>query len=382
MKKTQNYPLPGSRPHYHLLDGLRGVAAMMVLLYHLGEGFCTSPADLWLVNHGYLAVQLFFVLSGFVIGIAYDGRWGKMTLSEFVKRRVIRLQPMVVLGVVLGVISFFVQGSVTWGGEHVGIGRVLLAAAATMVMLPALPGSVIEIRGNAEMYPLDGPLWSLFFEYIGSFLYCCWIRKLSTRTLAILTVFWGLCVAGYAMGNVSGYYHLGVGWSFSGTIALGGLICLLFCFSAGLLMARLFVPGKIRVPGAFWICSVAIVVLLSMPYFDYAGQAWLNGLYETVCVLFVFPLIVWIGASGDTTDKLTTSLCDFSGRVSYPVYVLHYPSLYLFYAWVWNNGITWAHAWPVGLCIVAGNILLAYLALKVYDTPVRQWLASRFLHRP
>ena len=111
-----NDPLPHSKPHYHLIDGLRGVAAIMVVIYHLGEGFCTSPADLWLANHGYLAVQFFFILSGFVLGYSYDDRWTGMTSRVFLRRRIIRLQPMVAAGVVLGVAAYFMQGSVTWSG--------------------------------------------------------------------------------------------------------------------------------------------------------------------------------------------------------------------------------------------------------------------------
>lgn len=63
-----------SKPHYEILDGLRGVAALLVIFYHVFECFDWSPAP-----HGYLAVDFFFVLSGFVIGYAYDDRWNRMT---------------------------------------------------------------------------------------------------------------------------------------------------------------------------------------------------------------------------------------------------------------------------------------------------------------
>ncbi len=106
-------------PRYELLDGLRGVAALMVIIYHVGECFATSVRDQW-CNHGYLAVDFFFVLSGFVIGYAYDGRWRKgMTAGRFMLRRVIRLQPMVVMGVVLGTVSFLIQGCQKWDGSSV-----------------------------------------------------------------------------------------------------------------------------------------------------------------------------------------------------------------------------------------------------------------------
>ena len=101
-----------SAPRYELLDGLRGVAALFVILYHFGEAFATSPTD-QMFNHGYLAVDFFFVLSGFVIGYAYDGRWSKgMTPGRFMLRRVIRLQPTVILSLFLGAIAYLIQGSV------------------------------------------------------------------------------------------------------------------------------------------------------------------------------------------------------------------------------------------------------------------------------
>lgn len=114
---TPHTAFSDSKPHYELLDGLRGVAALLVVWYHLFEAFATSPVD-QRFNHGYLAVDFFFLLSGFVIGYAYDERWGRgLRMRDFIKRRLIRLHPMVVLGALLGAAAFFVQGSVRWNGE-------------------------------------------------------------------------------------------------------------------------------------------------------------------------------------------------------------------------------------------------------------------------
>ncbi|MEG0039697.1 MAG: acyltransferase family protein, partial [Bacteroides sp.] len=88
---------------------------------------------------------------------------------------------------------------------------------------------------------------------------------------------------------------------------------------------------------------------------------------------------IWLGASGKTTDKKSTAICKFCGDISYPVYVVHYPSMYLFYAWVWDNGLTFEQTWYVGLALIIGNILLAYFFLKCYDEPVRKWLSKRYL---
>lgn len=375
-KRQTSAAFADTKPHYDILDGLRGVAALMVLVYHVFEGFATSPLDQG-CNHGYLAVPFFFILSGFVIGYAYDDRWGKMRTTDFFKRRLIRLHPMVVVGVLLGAISFVVQGSVQWDGTHIATSMVMLAVLCTLFMIPSAPGAPMEIRGNGELFPLVGPYWSLFVEYVGNVLYALLLRRLSTPQLKAFVAVTGIGVAVYAIGNGSGYGHLGVGWTMADYSLLGGLLVMGFCFSAGLLMARVFRPVCIR--GAFWICSLAVVALVVVPHVGTEEQLWMNGMYDAVCVLLLFPLIVWLGASGKTTDSKSHAVCRFCGDISYPVYVIHYPSMYLFYAWVWNNEIPFAQAWPVGACIVVGNIVLAYLFLKLYDEPVRKWLSNKFL---
>ena len=277
MDKISSAAFADSKPHYQLLDGLRGVAALMVMWYHIFEGFATSPID-QNFNHGYLAVDFFFMLSGFVVSYAYDDRWkSSLTLKGFLKRRLIRLQPMVVMGVFLGAITFIIQGQKQWDGTPVTLSMLFLALLLNLFLIPAIPGSRPEVRGNGEMYPLNGPNWSLFFEYIGN-----------------------------------------------------------------------------------------------------ENPQWTNGLYDSVCILIIFPLLLWIGASGKATDNKTARVCKFLGDISYPVYVVHYPFMYLFYAWLWSGEkIPFAEAWPIALAVYFGSILLAYICLKWYDEPLRKWLNKR-----
>lgn len=364
-----------TKPHYRILDGLRGVAALMVIWYHVFEAFATSPYDQGF-NHGYLAVDFFFILSGFVIGYAYDDRWGKMKKKDFFKRRLIRLQPMIIMGAVLGAVTFFIQGGVMWNGTRVAVSMIMIALLLQLFLIPAIPGSGAEVRGNGEMFPLNGPSWSLFFEYIGNILYALILRRLSTRALTVLVVIAGAGLAVFAVGNFSGFGHLGVGWTMADYNLIGGFLRLLFSFSAGLLMSRVFRPVRIR--GVFWICSLAVIVLLSMPYIGNGDSRWMNGLYDAVCVILIFPVLVYLGASGMTTDKITTGMCKWLGDISYPLYIVHYPFMYLFYAYVWKNGLTFVQTWPLTLVVFFGNILLAYLCLKLYDEPVRRFLTKRF----
>ena len=117
---------PNTKPHYEILDGLRGVAAIMVVWFHIFEAYATSHLD-QRINHGYLAVDFFFILSGFVIGYAYDDRWGKMKITDFIKRRVIRLHPMVVVGALIGGVMFYWQGCSVWDVSKVTILALFIA---------------------------------------------------------------------------------------------------------------------------------------------------------------------------------------------------------------------------------------------------------------
>ena len=371
-----------TKPHYHLLDGLRGVAALMVIWYHVFEGYAfAGGTTIDTFNHGYLAVDFFFILSGFVIGYAYDDRWGKnFTMKDFIKRRLIRLHPMVIMGAVVGAITFYIQGSVQWDGTHIGISMVMLSLLCTIFFIPAMPGVGYEVRGNGEMFPLNGPCWSLFFEYIGNILYALFIRRLSNKALTIVVVLLGVALASFAIFNVSGYGNIGVGWTLDGVNFIGGLLRMLFPFSMGMLLSRNFKPMKLR--GAFWICTLVMIALFAVPYLEGTESICTNGIYEAFCIIIAFPILLWIGASGTTTDKKSTQICKFLGDISYPIYVIHYPYMNLFYAWLIKNQLfTFGETWQVALCVYAWNILFAYLCLKLYDEPVRKYLAKRFLNK-
>lgn len=364
-----------SKPHYELLDGLRGVAALMVIWYHFFEGFATSPVDQGF-NHGYLAVDFFFVLSGFVIGYAYDGRWRQgLTKGEFMLRRVIRLHPMLVMGVVFGVVAFMIQGSEQWDHTPVASWSVMLCFLLGILMLPALPHTAAEVRGNGEMFPLNGPAWSLFFEYIASIAYAVVLHRLSGRALRWVVALSGIGLTLTAVMNLSGAYHIGNGWTAADYGWLGGLLRVSFSFSIGLLMSRGFKPVRIR--GAFWICSATIIGVMCVPYITPDGNpsVW-NGIFDSVMTLAVFPAVVYLGASGCTTDRISRGLCDFFGNISYPIYIIHYPFMYLLYAWIWAAPTERAFAdiWPLCVAMWFGLILLAWVLLKVYDEPVRRWL--------
>ena len=375
-----------TKPHYALLDGLRGVAALLVVIYHIFEGFAFAETTngegsglISTLNHGHIAVDFFFILSGFVISYAYDDRWQKMTLGCFFKRRLIRLHPMLVMGAVIGTITFLIAGREQWDGTVTPIGGVALALLLTSLMIPALPGSMHEVRGNGEMFPLNGPQWSLFFEYIGNIIYALIIRRLSTRQLAVLVALLAALHTWIFVWDLSGYDSVGIGWTIDTINFWGGLVRMLFPFTVGMLLARTFKPRKIKY--AFWICSAILLATFAVPYIASEGALSLNSLYEVVCIAFVFPIIVWLGACG-STEGSTGRISGLLGDLSYPLYIVHYPVMYLFYAWLIDKHFySFEDTLLMPTIVVAVSIALAYACLKLYDEPVRKWLAHKFMSR-
>lgn len=376
-----------TKPHYELLDGLRGVAAILVLIYHIFEGFAFAESTngegsglITTLNHGHIAVDFFFILSGFVISYAYDDRWGKMSLGGFFKRRLIRLHPMLIMGAVVGMISFLLTGCQQWSGEVTPISWVMIALLLTIFMVPALPGLPYEVRGNGEMFPLNGPMWSLFFEYIGNILYALVIRRLSTKLLAVLTAILGVLHAWIFVGDLSGYDSVGIGWTIDTINFWGGLVRMLFPFTMGMLLARTFKPREVK--GAFWICSAMLIAVFAVPYIAKSGAISLNSLYEVVCITVIFPFIVWLGACGKGGDNYTGRINNFLGELSYPLYIVHYPIMYIFYKWlIENRCYTLGDTLGVSALVVLSSVALAYACLKLYDEPVRRWLARKYIQK-
>ena len=350
-----------SKPHYEILDGLRGVAALMVIIFHLFETHSQGNHLIQIINHGYLAVDFFFMLSGFVIGYAYDDRWNKMTLGTFFKRRIIRLHPMVIMGSIVGAALFYFQKSSCFPQiEHTSVGTLLLIMLLGCTLLP-LPLKW-DVRGWTEMHPLNGPAWSLYYEYIANILYALVIRRFSKKALTVLVAA-AACLTIYRsqtapMGDMVG------GWALNWEQQYVGFVRLLFPFFGGLLLSRLGWLIRLK-KRAFWYCALIIVVILSVPRLGGEEHYWLNGLYESFCIIFIFPVIVSMGAGGKVTGKYSSRICKFLGDISYPIYITHYPLIYIYTAWVCNNHATISEGIPYMILVLAGAIVLAYASLKL-----------------
>ena len=391
---TQGNLYLASKPRYEILDGLRGVAALMVIVFHCFETYIPVFGT-QIVNHGYLAVDFFFVLSGFVIGYAYDDRWDKMTTWGFFKRRLTRLHPMVIAGTLVGAAMFFFAGAGFPQTLQNPGWKIALCFVMGLLMIPC--GMGLDIRGWGEMNSFNGPNWSLTFEYCGNILYAFILRRLPKIALGVLCVVCAFFTLDLTMGwDVFGFFPDGPqytvigGWSLTGQQLYIGFTRLLYPFLCGLLISRILPAHRseenpsgspIHLKGGFWWCSLALVVLFSVPCIG--GKTGIpDGLFQAICILLLFPLIVLTGSGSVTKSKRSTAVCKWLGDISYPLYITHYPFMYMQMSWVAEHGDTplWMHI-MMNAGVVFISILLAYGLLKVYDVPVREWLKDHWLKR-
>lgn len=374
------------KPRYDILDGLRGVAALMVLLYHVfndAKSFFVWPTPVNEFYHSFLGVDFFFILSGFVMGYAYDesltpvpspGRGGTLTFWGFIRRRLIRLHPMVVMGVILGVIAFIIQGCTKWDGSEVTIEALMWGTLLALFLIPSPTG--MDVRGNTEAFPLNGPHWSLFFEYIGSLIYGLLLHRLSTKWLRVWVFCGIISLASYALMQEDG--GVAYGWSSEPMNLFGGALRMLYAYPMGLLMARMF---RERNPEplhghVFLFCSLSLVVLLGLPLF---GGKETETIYQLVCLFSFFPGIIWIGARGSVQGWRQKAV-SFLGRLSYPLYAVHFPLIYLYITWVGRDGHSYegySQPWLPAIITIAASLIIATLCLLFYDEPLRKKLSRK-----
>ena len=345
-----------TKQHFEILDGLRGIAAFAVVLFHFMEWIYTDPSKNF-IGHGFLAVDFFFCLSGFVIGYAYDDRIAKMGLRKFFISRIIRLHPLVVAGSILGLLAFLFD---PFGGhpELYSNGKIIFTFICSLFMIP-LP--VIADRGF-NLFSFNAPAWSLFWEYIANIVYAFVLYRISRNYLLLLTIIAAIaiCYVSYSSGNLLG------GWS--GPTFWDGCARISYSFLAGLLIYRSnwIIKNKLGFTGLSILLSLAFII-------PFSNWNWLS---ETIVVLFYFPLLITLGA-GATLSPQFKKVCVFSGNISYPLYMTHYAALWMFGNYYTNYK---PDNTQLTLIVISGLILLvgfAYLVMTIYDIPVRKYLNDK-----
>ena len=340
------------KPHYLLLDGMRGVAAIAVVTGHAvhaaGELY---PQWQRLRPMGTpLAVDFFFCLSGFVIAYAYDARFrGGMPVAEFVRRRLIRLYPMIALSVAIEIALKLVNDVFI---SHSPPGHDLLMGVASWGLVP------LGLLFNESPY-INVPMWSLFFEFLANGIYGFNRGMLTSSNLAFGVL---AAISGLATLLVCLFYGIAqAGWyGYAGFVL--GFVRIAYPFLAGLLIYRLGLPAKApRLPDLVLMAGLA-ALLFAAPTSGYP-------VYSALAVLLAFPLLVTLGAQATIMPALK-GIWRFLGDLSYPLYLIHPPvisSLAILAGRV--PGLMPA---PLLIGLSLGlSIAAAYVVWKLFDRPVR-----------
>ncbi len=355
---SENYSqvVTQTKPHYVVLDGLRGTAAICIVVFHFMEMVYTDYSKNFL-GHGFLAVDFFFCLSGFVIAYAYNDRIQTMGCYEFFKARLIRLHPLVLLGSVLGLIALLFD---PFAKDRVlaGYGTLAVTFLCSVILIPF---PTIKERDFA-LFPLNSPSWTLFMEYLANIVYAMALSRLSKRWLTILTILsaiWLSAVA-YRSGTLIG------GWN--GSTIGDGFARVTYGFLAGMLLYHY--PLRWRTKLNFLGLSVLLIMTFIIPYFKY------NWAIESAIVIFGYPFLIGLGANA-IYSEWSKRICEFLGRLSYPLYMTHIVAI-----WSFGNYYKSHKVIPVELTLLIsiGTLLLmgiGYLAMRFYDEPFRNYLIRR-----
>ncbi|MBV8922057.1 acyltransferase family protein [Bradyrhizobium sp.] len=349
------------RRQYRTLDGLRGVAALSIVILHTPHFF-----NQWHLSDSFLAVDLFFVLSGFVLAAAYEPKLqAGMTALSFLRIRLIRLYPLYLLGTLFGVPVALM--AMKFGGNGLSVdwsaGLFAISLPLSLVMLPMPAGGA-----DGFLYPFNPVLWTIFFEIVVNCLYALLARSLRrSESLAVLVGVSALVLGGLGIlqyGTLEG----GSTWF---TFALG-LSRMMFSFFCGVLIFRFRWPGKIRSSLATVALLAALLVLLGVPHSNLSALA---------TILFLFPMLVLTASSVEPGPTLQRSF-GLLGGASYAVYALHKPlyQILLGFLIVASPVRPQSMAPWIGIVYVGLMFGLCVLVDRIYDAPARE-LLRRLLAR-
>ncbi|WP_129715223.1 acyltransferase [Pedobacter sp. SYP-B3415] len=355
MKPTPPAPAISGKQHFLILDGLRGVAALAVVIFHFMEIAVPDYKNSF-IAHAYLAVDFFFCLSGFVMAYAYDEKLRAIGTWNFLKLRLIRLHPLVIVGSIIGLLLFVADPFSNLAAKYSSQLAALFVTSCLMIPYPLVRERYFNL------FHLNPPTWSLFWEYIANIVYALILVRAGKKILWPLLIF----AAGGIIYEANRSGFLGVG--FGGDNISGGAVRVAYSFLAGILVYRSKWVIKTRLgflPLAFLTAAVFLV-----PFNEKT-----NPIVDSLLVIFFLPLLVSLGA-GAVLRPMFEKTCRISGDISYPLYMIHYPFIWLFMSFVEQFKPTLTQmAW-----ITAGGTIFllafAYLILVLVDLPIRKYLRS------
>jgi peptidoglycan/LPS O-acetylase OafA/YrhL len=342
------------------LDALRGCAAIFVLTRHT-RAFWGSL----FFFHSYLGVDLFFILSGFVLSHAYDAKIVRrdLPIRQFVLIRLIRLYPLFFFATVLAILWVVLSGTVlTYEARPWETRDLVTSSILTFLFLPS------KVKGFSGLFPLDGPFWSLFFELLVNFLWVIARPILSTRVLVAIAAAAGL-FTGAATLHRNGL-NLGALWGREQFIE--GLCRAIFGFCVGLLLYRAHRSAP-RMADRLQLPPLLIILIMLVPL-CVPDLGPFNGAIDCLAVFAIFPLVVFMGAYAEPRGSLAGSWL-LLGIISYPIYVLHEPAGALIAGVLYAAGVDVAR-YPVASGILLVLVLSSFCLLldKIYDKPIRKKL--------
>lgn len=346
--------LLNTKKHFEVLDGLRGVAAIAVVVFHFME-IAIPDSEKNFIAHGYLAVDFFFCLSGFVIAYAYDTRVRQIGIRQFIKLRLIRLHPLVLIGAVLGILGFLLDPFSDLYTRFSMQQLLFMFLSAGFL----IPYPVVSER-YLNLFHLNPPTWSLFWEYLANIAYVLFLYKIKKRGLYVLLVIAALLL----VYECNRFGHLSIGWG-AGNIRGGG-IRVLYSFVAGMMLYRHRWIMQSRL--GFGLISILLLGMFLVP-FTHTTSAWV----DAVVVLFCFPLLVALGAGVSVTGT-GKKVCGLLGAISYPLYMVHYPFMWIFFSYVEKYKPAMQE---MAIITITGTLLLigfSYLVMIFLDIPVRKFL--------
>ncbi|MVM34114.1 acyltransferase family protein [Spirosoma sp. HMF4905] len=352
LNKSTAYPSTPTH-HFELLDGLRGVAAIAVVIFHFMELIAPDYKDNF-IAHAYLAVDFFFCLSGFVIAYAYDHKLQTIGILSFLKLRLIRLHPLVIIGSVIGLIAFIFD---PFSNLHqVYADKIVIMFVASCLMIPY---PLVRER-YFNLFHLNPPTWSLFWEYVANLLYALVLVKLRPKPLWIVTAIAAMLLIWEArQAN-----YLGVG--FGGDTFWGGGIRALYPFLAGMIVYRSQWIIKSRL--GFIPVSLLLLLTFFVPFSK--STAWF---VDLGIVLIYFPFLIALGA-GTRPGAAMAKICRFSGEISYPLYMVHYPFIWLVLSYMEVKKPPIGQLTMITLMGVFLLICFAYVVMRFLDIPIRNYL--------
>lgn len=338
--------LVADRDHFQVLDIIRGLAAIAVLIFHL-QNFTPWSA----IPRGYLAVDLFFMMSGFVIGLAYERRLREnLSTGSFIKARLVRLYPTMFIGFVIGACAVLSGYSV----RPPGVWMIL-----NFFLIPVF-------FANTSVFPLNGPAWSLFFEIAANIAHALALPKLTNRILGALTCLSAVLFACAALGSHTEH----IGWAIGRGLPVfffAGFFRVAFSYSLGLLIYR-----TVRREGLprtqIWLPIGFLITIFVLPLQP-------NTILDLLTVFFIFPTVIILSLNTYVPEK-AGGLASWLGGLSYPLYAIHVPVLDVSQALLGKPGDGAAN--PIGWSLVGiGCVILATIIDRLFDRRVRALLRRR-----